>query len=70
VIDVPEPAIPPEAGYEFDEDDPHERPCLDDEGKTAVLGGLVMSSMTFLTLTLFTGRNPRRKATAPIPQAA
>ena len=35
-------------------------PCLDDEGKTAVTGGLVMSSIAFLGLTFFTGRNARR----------
>ena len=35
--------------------------CLQDEERTAVMGGLVMSSISFLGLTFFTGRNPRRK---------
>lgn len=35
-------------------------PCLDDEGKTAIVAGLVMSSVAFVGLTFFTGRSPRR----------
>jgi serine/threonine protein kinase len=33
--------------------------CLGDEGRVALVAGLVMSSLLFLTLGLFTGRRPR-----------
>jgi hypothetical protein len=63
-IDVSKPPEPPDPAIAFEEGELSERPCLDDEEKTAVVGGLVMSSITFLGLTLFTGRNPRRKGVA------
>jgi hypothetical protein len=44
--------------------------CLDDEGKTGVVAGLVMSSIAFLGLTFFTGRAPGRKFDPGHPQAA
>ncbi len=68
-VDIPEPPELRESAFAAEDDETCERPCLDDKAKTAAVGGLVMSSISFLGLTLFTGRNPRRKDTAPVQQA-
>ena len=68
-VGIPEFPEPPEPTIEPEDGAPCERPCLDDEGKTAVVGGLVMSSISFLGLTFFTGRNPRRRDEAMQPPA-
>lgn len=60
-VEIPVPPEPPDDEYAFVHDECSERPCLDDEQKTAVVGGLVMSSISFLGLTFLTGRSPRRK---------
>lgn len=69
-IAVPELPVPPEPTFEFETYESFDRPCLDDEQKTAVMGGLVMSSIAFLGLTFFTGRNPRRPESDLAQQAA
>ena len=60
MVEIPEPPDPPVEMREYNYTKHCQYECLDDEGKTAVMGGLVMSSLTFLGLTFFTGRTLRR----------
>ncbi len=70
-VEIPEPPeLPESASVVMDEGECDDRPCLDDKEKTAVVSGLVMSSISFVGLTFFTGRNPRRKDSTPGQQAA
>ena len=70
VVEVPQPPSPPDSEFMFEHEEECEQECLSDEGRTAVMGGLVMSSIMFLGLTLFTGRTPRRSEPAPVQKAA
>ncbi len=69
-VGVPEPPDRPGEKWDYHYEKSCEYECLDDEGRTAVMGGLVMSSITFLGLTFFTGRNPRRPEGPAVQQAA
>ena len=70
IVEVPEPPDRPGEQWDYHYEKACEYECLDDEGKTAVMGGLVMSSITFVGLTFFTGRNPRRGEAPEVQQAA
>jgi serine/threonine protein kinase len=64
---IPKPGRPPLPPDETDEvieaDHGCDRACLDDESRVALVAGLVMSSLLFLGLTLFTGGKSRAPRT-------